>query len=157
MYWRLRHKDFQAGKGRGNKAAMKRLADRGQPLGVIAYRNGHPVGWCSISPRRQLARLETSRYFRLVDDADVWSITCFYVRPEQRRQGLSANLIREACEYAATRGAGIIESYPIVPSGGRVPDAFAWVGFAPGFEQAGFRQVTRPSRSRSYMRRYLDE
>lgn len=152
MYWRLSRKAYEAGKGRLNKSKMKMLADSGQPLGIIAYRDTRPVGWCSISPRKSLERLKTSRYFKPVDDADVWSITCLYVHPGQRRKGLSAELIRKACSYAEALGAGTIESYPLVAPDGSVPDVFAWVGFADTFEQVGFREVTRPSGSRSYMR-----
>jgi len=152
MYWRSTNRTFQADKGDPNKTKLKTLADAGQPLGIVAYAEGRPAGWCSISPRKCLERLKTSRYFRPVDDADVWSITCLFVRPGQRRSGLSVQLIRAACAYAEDLGANIIESYPLVASGRHVPDVFAWVGFAASFEQAGFRQVARPSASRSFMR-----
>lgn len=157
MYWRSTNKDFQAAKGRTNKMKLKELTDSAQPLGVVAYLEDRPIGWCSISPRKCLERLKTSRYFKPVDDADVWAITCLFVLPEQRRQGLSVTLIRAACAYAERLGATIIESYPLVAPGRAVPDPFAWVGFAGTFERAGFRQIARPSGSRAFMRYHATE
>ena len=152
MYWRSSNKDFQAAKGRANKTRLRELSKSAQPLGIVAYLEDRPVGWCSISPRESLVRLKTSRHFQPVDDAEVWSITCLYVRPGRRRKGLSVELIRAACAYAENLGARIIESYPLVASGRAVPDVFAWVGFASTFERVGFREVARPSGSRSFMR-----
>lgn len=157
MYWRSNNKDFQAAKGRTNRMKLKELTDSGQPLGVVAYLEDRPVGWCSISPRKSLERLNTSRYFKPVDDVDVWSITCLFVLPGQRRQGLSVRLIRAACAYAEGLGATVIESYPLVAPSRVVPDAFAWVGFAGTFERAGFREIARPSESRAFMRYHATE
>jgi GNAT superfamily N-acetyltransferase len=156
MYWRLGNKAYEACKGDTNKYKIKSLVKSGGPLGIIAYNNGQPVGWCSVSPRNALERLKTSRYFKRVDDAEVWSITCLYILPEYRKKGLSVELVREACAYAKEHGAAIIESYPIIPSKGKVPGVFAWVGFAHTFELVGFQQIKQPSESRSYMRYYFD-
>jgi len=156
MYWRLGYKIFEAGKGSTNKQIMKSLVRSNRPLGIIAYHNGQPIGWCSVSPRNSLERLKTSRFFKQVDNTEVWSITCLYILPNHRRKGLSKKLVREACVYAKTHGAKIIESYPIVPSKGEVPEVFAWVGLVSTFQRVGFFEVKRPSETRSYMRYYLD-
>jgi len=156
MYWRLNNITYEAGKGNTNKQRLMKLVESDAPLGVIAYSNDKPVGWCSASPRESLERLKTSRYFKPIDDAEVWSISCLYILPEQRRKGLSAQLIREACLFARDQGAKIIESYPIVPVSEKVPEVFAWVGFAETFKQVGFIEVRKPSKLRSYMRYYVD-
>jgi len=47
-----------------------------------------------------------------IDDKPVWSVTCFFVARQYRRQGLMVALLKEAIQYAAKRGAKILEGYP---------------------------------------------
>ncbi len=49
MLWRRERKDFEAGKGTGNKAAMRGVVDAEIP-GILAYAEGAPVGWCAVAP-----------------------------------------------------------------------------------------------------------
>jgi hypothetical protein len=64
-------------------------------------------------------------------------------------------LLREACRYVATRGARVLEGYPVDPRGAKTADAFAWTGLAEAFVGAGFREVERRSPSRPIMRKTL--
>lgn len=82
MYWRLVHKEYEKNKGAGNKKTFYTLAKNKLPLGVLAYDNHVPVGWCSVSPRSSLVRLEHSRLFRRMDNKPVWSITCLFIERE---------------------------------------------------------------------------
>src|SRR5262245_55616268 len=88
MYWRIARSQFKQGHGAGNKRALRRLVDDGDVPGVLAYRDGEPVGWCSIAPRQEFAALGRSRTLRPIDDEPVWSIVCFYVDPRHRGEGL---------------------------------------------------------------------
>ena len=67
---------------------MRALCEREHPPGVVTYLDGTPVGWCSISPRSQIPRLERSKLIRPVDDVPVWSIICVVVRGGYRRKGV---------------------------------------------------------------------
>ena len=60
MWWRLTGKEFDAQKGEGNRTAMKAIVDSGRVPGILAYHEGHPVGWCSVAPREEFPRLERS-------------------------------------------------------------------------------------------------
>lgn len=153
MYYRLTKKDYEAGKGDVNRDHLMLLVNDGKPLGILAFDQDFPVGWCSISPRASLPRMRTARYFKPVDDRDVWSITCLFIKPTHRRKGLSQRLIKAACKYAMSLGAKVIEAYPIV-SEKNVPSTFAWPGFDTAFKEAGFKTVRRPSETRQYMRYY---
>ena len=55
------------------------LVKAGPPPGVLAYVDGVPAGWCAISPREGLRRLERSRVMAPVDDRPVWTVTCFFI------------------------------------------------------------------------------
>ena len=76
-------------------------------------------------------------------------------RPHRRR-GVTVELLRAAAEHAARRGASILEGYPVEPSSGRLPDAFAWTGLASAFRRAGFEEVARRSPTRPIMRLELE-
>lgn len=155
MWWRRSAAEWKRGKGVGNRRALKRLVDSGEPPGLIAYDAGVPVGWIALGPREAFPRLASSRSLKPVDDTPVWSAPCFFVAKSHRRRGLSARLLEAAAEHARRRGARMLEGYPVVSATGKMPDAFAWTGLPGAFEMAGFREVARPSASRRIMRRAL--
>ncbi len=137
---RLRVRDIEDLGGGDREAAMRALCERPNPPGVVAYRDGVPVGWCNIGPRAEIPRLDTSKLIRPVDDVPVWSIVCVVVRGGQRKQGVTQPLIEGAVQYARSRGAPAVEAYPVDPPG-RMDTTMAFVGTRAMFEQAGFRVI----------------
>lgn len=151
MFWRLTGREFSRGWGEGNRRALRALVDTGRIPGILAYRDGEPVGWCSVGPREDFGRLNRSPTLRPVDGCPVWSIVCFYVAPGERRQGLMVFLIRAAAEYAAACGARAVEAYPL-EGPGQVPAGEAFTGLAEAFRRAGFTEAARRSRRRPILR-----
>jgi GNAT superfamily N-acetyltransferase len=121
----------------------------------MAYIGGEPAGWVALAPRGAYPRLERSRSFQPIDDKPVWSVTCFFVARRHRRTGLTVRLLEEAARYARTRGATMLEGYPVEPGKGPMADAWVFTGLAGAFRRAGFREVARPSKTRPIMRRAL--
>lgn len=154
MWWRLPRAEFNGGKGPRNRAAFRRLVAQGPPPGILAYADGRPVGWCALAPRDDYQALERSRILAPVDGQPVWSVTCFFIQKDCRRRGLSVALLRAASEWAARRGARILEGYPTAARGD-APDTFVWTGLAAAYEAAGFTEVVRRSVTRPIMRRQL--
>lgn len=152
MFWRLRRKEFDAGKGQGNKRALKRIVTAGSEPGIIAYLGKESVGWCAVAPRSDYIALERSRILKPIDDHPVWSVSCLFIKRSYRRQGVSSQLLRAAVAFAATHGAQIVEGYPVEPSMEKMPDPFLWHGIPSAFKAAGFKEVVRRSRSRPIMR-----
>lgn len=152
MYFRLPGKQYSQNKGEINRRMLKGLVDSGEPPGILAYAGDEPVGWCSLAPRPEFARLENSRILKPVDERPVWSVVCFFVAKAHRRQGVTVRLLRAAVEYAASQGAGVVEGYPLDPPEGSVPDVFAYHGLLETFRQAGFVEVARRSPTRPIMR-----
>jgi GNAT superfamily N-acetyltransferase len=152
MYWRLPRAQFTAQKGEGTKKALQQLVEAGEIVGLLAYAQGQPVGWCAIAPRESYPVLERSRILKRVDEAPVWSVVCFFVRKACRGKGVTVVLLRAAVDYARQHGARIIEGYPIEPKNPRMPAVFAWTGLASAFRQAGFVEVQRRSDTRPIMR-----
>lgn len=155
MLWRLRKKDWGAGKGEPNRTALRERVEAGPPPGVLAIADGRAVGWCSTAPRASLPGLAKSRVLAPVDEQPVWSVTCFLIARTWRRRGLSAGLLDAAADLAARHDAPILEGYPIAPSKTPYAAGFAWTGFLGAFRAAGFEEAARRSPTRPIMRRAL--
>lgn len=155
MAWRLRNKDFESGKGEGNKKAMRELVKSREQTGIITYVDNEPAAWCSVAPREQFVKLENSRVWKRIDDEPVWSISCLFLAKQFRRRGLSAEVIKCAIEFCRTKGVKIIEAYPVEPYADKIPAAFAWTGMPSSFIKAGFKEVARRSDKKPIMRYYL--
>jgi GNAT superfamily N-acetyltransferase len=153
MWPRRTAAEFRRGAGEGNRRALRRLVKSGEPTGVLAYLDAEPIGWCAVAPRDRFRRLERSRVMAPVDDRPVWSVVCFFVARGHRSAGLTPSLLEAAVSFAGSRGATLIEGYPLDPPAGRVADVHAWFGLAGAFRAAGFREVARRSPTRPLMRR----
>ncbi|HJX80115.1 GNAT family N-acetyltransferase [Glutamicibacter sp.] len=137
---RLGAKDIEK-LGAGNRVdAMRSLSAEPIAPGVVAYKDGVPVGWCSISPRAQIPLLERSKLIRAVDDVPVWSIICVVVRSGFRRQGVTTQMLEGALDYAKALGAPAVEAYPVDPEG-RMDLTMAFVGTRKMFEAVSFEVI----------------
>ena len=104
LYFRLTSSEFDKVKGRDRPNYLQALCARDESPGLVAYRDGEPVGWCALGPRQEFGRLERSRTIPKVDDRPVWSVVCFVVRPGHRRQGVAGALLGGAVDSARSRG-----------------------------------------------------
>lgn len=142
---------------------LREQTDCGHPesattTGLVAYVDGEPAGWCSVEPRTAFVRLLYSRVpwsGRTEDrtDGEVWAITCFVTRTGFRRRGVSRALARAAVDFARDHGARALEGYPMIT----YPDQdITWgelhVGSRSIFGDAGFTEVSRPTKRRVVMR-----
>ncbi|HEX5045326.1 MAG TPA: GNAT family N-acetyltransferase [Candidatus Polarisedimenticolaceae bacterium] len=134
-----------------NRTALKRMVDAGTPPGLLAYREDVPVGWVSLGPREEFAKLQRSPVMKPVDDRPVWSIICFVVPPLYRKQGVAHALLRGAIDYARSRGATLLEAYP-VDRPGRLGDETLWFGPKSMYDRAGFEVVARRKPARPVVR-----
>lgn len=157
MLWRLPPKQFEAQKGTGNKRAMKAIVHSGQVPGILAYHRYRAIGWCATAPRSDYPALARSRILRPVDERPCWSIACLFIKKSYRKKGVSVAFLQAAGQFAQSRGARLLEGYPVEPSAGQtVPPAFAWTGLPAAFLRAGFIEVARRSPTRPIMRLALN-
>jgi len=144
MVWRATSEEAKHTDGASRKAAMARRIAAGMPVGLLGYLDEEPVAWCSIAPR--------STYRRLVDDESsdegVWSLACFFVIRRLRGQGITQRIIAAAIEHAKSKGASIVEAYPVAPDS----PSYRFMGFVPAFEIAGFCEVGRAGTRRHVFR-----
>jgi GNAT superfamily N-acetyltransferase len=156
MFWRVRSRDFERLWGAGAKAAFREVVDEGPPPGLLAYRDGAPVGWCAVAPREAYPRVLNSRVLKpFDDDSGCWSMVCFYVVRGERRGGIAAALLEAAVAFAADHGATSIEGFPKDTAGADKHANEMFVGSMSMFAEAGFEEVARRSPQRPIMRRTL--
>jgi ribosomal protein S18 acetylase RimI-like enzyme len=134
-----------------NRAALKALAKRDPPPGLIGYRGRTPIGWVSLGPREDYRRLERSPVMKPVDDQPLWSIVCFVVPAEWRHQGVAAALLRGAIAYAKKRGVKLLEAYP-VDKPRPLSDESLWFGAKSMYDAAGFEEAARRKPTRAVVR-----
>ena len=146
MWWRVTSSDFDRGirnRGAGNRRAMRSIVAEDRVPGLLAYRDGRPVGWVSLAPREEFGRLQRSPKLKAVDDRPVWSIVCFFMDRRERGKKVGTALLDAAIRYAAERGATIVEGYPVDTTDRQISNANAYTGVISMFERAGFREVAR--------------
>lgn len=154
MYYRESgRQDWPAGMAprAARKARLHALASAGPPPGLIGYRGKVPVGWVTLGPRGEFAKLQRSPVMKPVDDLPVWSIVCFVVPAQYRHQGVATALLEGAVRYARRRGARILEAYPI-DKAGPARDDWLWHGAMSMYGKAGFVEVARRRPERPVVR-----
>jgi len=156
MWWRTTRKEFEKCQGDKNREALKSLVDKGQVPGIIGYADGRPAAWCAICPRDDFPSINRSRVLKALDDTPVWSLPCLFVGKDYRGRGLSLAMIEAAVDYVKNQGGRVVEAYPTVPRGGKLPPVSSFMGFPAVFEKAGFTEASRPSEARMIMRRVID-
>ena len=153
MYYR-KTGDSGTGPGAENRRAKKTQVDAGTVPGLIGYEDGVPVAWVSLAPREEYAKLRRSPIMKPVDDRPVWSIVCFFVAEEARGRGLARRMLKAAADYARSRGARILEAYPVDKDERSHPDNM-FFGAKSMYDRAGFREVARRKPTRPVVRRTL--
>lgn len=151
MFWKLRGKAFEQNTGEPVRQMQKSIVDSGTVPGLLAYVDDQPIGWIAVEPRRAYPRLAHSRVLQPVDEQEVWSVTCFFVAKNYRKQGITVSLLKAAVEYVRSEGGRIVEGYP-VETHGQTSDVFVYTGTASSFQNAGFKEVARRSPTRPIYR-----
>ncbi len=143
-------------KGAEAKERLRRGIESGTTFGVLAFDGETPIGWCTYGPRDSLPRLNRARSLRCDDSSRVWSVPCFFVLRNYRRQGVAKVLLDHALGTMAERGVEIVEGYPAAPSkDGSYIAAFSWTGTMGLFEKAGFAMAGNAEGSQRRMRTTL--
>ena len=131
--------------GRERGEYVRSLCERDLPPGVLAYLDGEVCGWAGVAPRSELNDFTHSTKIPTVDDVPVWSIWCLRVRAGYRKKGVAQALVDGAVEFARSRGAPVVEGYPVDNRGERVDLTMAYVGTRAMFERAGFTKAADTS------------
>ncbi|WP_313814570.1 GNAT family N-acetyltransferase [Glutamicibacter sp.] len=140
--------------GRANEAALKgQVCSTGIPAGLIAYVADQPAGWLQVGPAQRYPRFKPRGH---QSAADVWVATCFVVREEFRRRGISKALLEAAIEHAKENGAHILRARPTDVSITSKDSAGLFTGVLSSFLDQGFKILNR-NRSMTLVELELDE
>ena len=148
MYWRI-GRAYRKKPREENKTAFWEIVERGPPPGLLAFDGDTAVGWCQLTPRDVLPWLDRAWRLKRVDDAAVWSLSCFYVRKGYRRKGVTEALIGAALNAARRANAPALEAYPL---DAELTPSASGTGYASTFSRAGFKTVARRVPPRPIMR-----
>lgn len=123
------------------------LVKAGSPIGLLGYANGEPVAWCSLAPRPLFSKSLSGTD----PEPGLWSLTCFFIRADHRRQSGFSALLAAAEAHAASQGATAIEAYPVDPDS----PSYRFSGFLPKYEALGYTAVARVGSRRHVVRKAL--
>ena len=154
MHWKLKRSEFMQSKSEGNKKKQRKIVQSGIKPGILLYKDGEAIGWCAVEPRTAYPVMAKSKVMRPMDEREVWSVSCFFIRKDHRKKGLSVQLLEFVKEYCKKKKAQIIEGYPYDIKKMTAPP-FVWTGLSNAFLKAGFKEVARHSPTRPIMRFYL--
>lgn len=151
--------EFKASR-RHNIEKLRGQVEEGTP-GLMAYREGSPVGWVQVGPLEQYPRFRrTAKYDSTVPEPppSTWAVTCFVVTVGNRQDGVASALLDAAIDFAQRSGAQAIDAHPIDlrASNSRTSSSELYVGVLSLFTRRGFRTVGRPSPRRPIVRRRLE-
>jgi GNAT superfamily N-acetyltransferase len=163
QYFKVRDRDWRSFTDQQRRDRFREQTNCGNPQaratsGLVAYLGGEPVGWVAVEPRTAYLRLPKMRTVwsgRQEDEADasVWAVTCFVTRKGYRKRGISYALAAATVEFARQHGARALEAYAMETEPGK---ELSWgelyVGARQVFAEAGFTEVSHPSRRRAVMR-----
>ena len=142
MYWRLGPNYHQQPRQK-NKAALRRLLERGPPPGLLAFDSDLAVGWGQPTPRDALPWLNRARLLQRVDAVPVWSLSCFYVRRGYRRRGHVGDDRGGSESRPARAKAPALEAYPVDTDAPK-STTNVFTGTRAGFKTVAGRVPARP-------------
>jgi GNAT superfamily N-acetyltransferase len=162
MYWRMPRRAFEASIGAKTRQLFRARVEAGPPPGLLAYRDGAPVGWVGVGPRADVPgwngarRLTAPTAEAPADDRQVWAISCFVTKAGCRRQGIATVLLTGAIDWARKNGARVIDACPVDATASRPPISL-YHGVASTFRRAGFCEVARRRFDRPLLRLQLSD
>jgi GNAT superfamily N-acetyltransferase len=144
-----------------NRDALRReITNAVVAPGLVAYVEGHPVGWTRVGPRSGFPRVSANNAMArvLTDDPGVWWVTCFAVNSRHRRAGIGSALLNGAVDFARGHDATAVEGHPVDVAGlkaAKVSGSAIFTGTVAMFAAAGFPEVARTYPTRPLMRLLL--
>jgi len=163
MWWRSTQREAHANAGEGNKRSMNQKVLAGEPVGLLAYLDAEPIGWCSAGPRDSFGRIGRSPALAAVEGQEppegTWSTVCYFVHRTYRGRRVAHELLDAAVRYARDHGATAFEGYPVRPRDARFDNNTAFPGVHSMYAEAGFTEVPSRAPDRSVqmiMRRMLE-
>lgn len=152
FWWTDFEDDWDKRTPEDNKALRREIFNKGIYDGYLLYVDNQPAGWCQVIQRDRLSKL--TRNFELQSDESIWTISCFFIAKNFRRQGMAEFLLREVMADLKARQVEKLEAYP--RHGEITKDDELWSGPQEIFKNAGF-ECLKTGKNRIIMSLKLQE
>ncbi|MEV4313049.1 GNAT family N-acetyltransferase [Actinocrispum sp. NPDC049592] len=148
----------------GNQRSSKRREWKQQRVhtgqahaALVLDENGAAQGWCQYGSPDELTRIKHRReYDKDAPPRPDWRITCFYVDPRHRGQGIARAALEGALTQIAEAGGGLVEAISEVTGGREAQGRFLFTGTVELFEDLGFTRVRQVGKHAWIVSRVLD-
>jgi predicted GNAT family acetyltransferase len=144
MVWRANPEESRHTDGKSRKGFIRKRIIAGIPVGILGYKDREPIAWCSIAPKETYRNLTGKAATRR---ENAWSLACFFIKREFRKQGLVPQLIGAAIKYAKQNGAQVVEAYPVEHDS----PSYRFMGQVDTFTEIGFTQIGKAGSRRHIM------
>ncbi|WP_027945467.1 GNAT family N-acetyltransferase [Amycolatopsis taiwanensis] len=133
-------------KGIGRRAVKEdRVRTDRAHTALVLDETGLAQGWCQYGSPEELPAIKHKReYHKDAPPRPDWRISCFYVDPKHRGQGIARAALKGALDQISQAGGGLVEAISEVTTGRQAPGRFLFSATVELFEQFGFtrdRQV----------------
>jgi ribosomal protein S18 acetylase RimI-like enzyme len=130
-------------RGSSRRAAKEDRVRTGRAhAALVLDAHGVAQGWCQFGSPEELPNIKHRRmYDKDSPPRPDWRITCFYVDPRYRGQGIARTALEGALDQIARAGGGLVEAIPEVTAGREAPGRFLFSATVELFEQHGFTRV----------------
>ncbi|HEY2698900.1 MAG TPA: GNAT family N-acetyltransferase [Pseudonocardiaceae bacterium] len=112
---------------------------------LVLDENGRAQGWCQYGSTGELPGIKHKREYDKAPPAHPdWRITCCYVDPKHRGQGVARAALEGALDQISRAGGGRVEAISETTADRQTPGRFLFSATVELFEQSGFtreRQV----------------
>jgi GNAT superfamily N-acetyltransferase len=127
----------------GNRATKEeRVRSDTSHAALVLDADGVAQGWAQYGSPTELPRIKHRRvYDKDAPPLPDWRITCFYVDPRHRGQGVARAALEGALHQIAEAGGGLVEAIPEVTAGREAPGRFLFSATVELFEEHGFHRV----------------
>lgn len=124
---------------------------------LVLDENGLARGWCQYGSPEELPAIKHKReYDKAAPPRPDWRITCFYVDPKHRGQGIARAALEGALGQIAQAGGGLVEAVSEVTAGRQAPGRFLFSATVELFEQFGFTRNRRVGKHAWIVSRVVD-
>ncbi|MCP5036391.1 MAG: GNAT family N-acetyltransferase [Rhodobacteraceae bacterium] len=127
------------------KGLMQARVKAGGQVGLLAYDEDTPAGWCSTGPMSEFRRLGGPKP---EEPGKVWAISCFFVPRSWRGQGLMREMVLATIDLARFSGASELRASPVAPDA----PSYRFQGYVPLFQSLGFKEIAMAGNRRHIMR-----
>lgn len=145
-------------KGTDYRAAKEARVATGRAHASLVFDDsGMAQGWCQYGSPRELPNIKHKReYDKSAPPLPDWRITCFYVDPRHRGQGIARTALEGALDQIAAAGGGLVEAIPEVTAGREAQGRFLFSATVELFEEYGFARARQVGKHAWIVSRTVD-